>query len=309
MWRVNANTTTEVKMPTERVKHWVMTQERALQIYELIQTSLDPKTWEVIVKSENTKAPLGDFIDKAKKRIIFKPEFGNYSPSTVADDALTILGSLEVTFDQVRNRLEDSFRSILVVNEDMDQFIKGLESEVAVKEDENNALQNENVMLKDEIKLLKEEIRKKDAGIRPLTDVIRIRVNEIIKLYQQFKELIGDESEMKKFLPIFEKEVDTTIKLIEMRREQILSSYVDYTEPEVAEAVKSVDSAYKEPAEEVDEELKNLDDNAQFTGNMEFGEQEVGPEKPVGRELTSTELAEQIEREYAEEKKAKKRKK
>ena len=39
-------------MGKEREKHWKLTYERANEIYEYIQSSLDPDNWEVIVKSE-----------------------------------------------------------------------------------------------------------------------------------------------------------------------------------------------------------------------------------------------------------------
>ena len=212
-------------MNEERMKGWLLTQERAMEIYDFVQSSLDVGEWDVPIKSENfTKLQFSEFISKAKKRIIFKPEFSNFNPTVVADDCINILETMPVTFDQIKNRMEDVFRSILVVNEDMDGYIKDIEQDKEEMKIKLEELRNENQDIRDELELTKIELEKKQFGITPLTDIINIRVKEIVKLYNEFKACIGDEKEMKKFLPIFETEVDSTLKLIELKRKQVLES-------------------------------------------------------------------------------------
>lgn len=219
-------------MNEQRQKGWLLTQERAMEIYDFIQSSLEVTQWDVPIKSENfTKLPFADFLDKAKKRIIYKPEFSNFNPTVVADDCINILETMPQTFDQIKNRMEDVFRSILVVNEDMDGFIKDVEQDKEELKVQVSELEKQNQYLRDELEITKLELEKKQYGIKPLTDVIKIRIKEIIKLYGDFKKCIGEEKEMKKFLPIFEKEVDSTIALIQLKEQQVLESQV-YKRPE-----------------------------------------------------------------------------
>lgn len=250
---------------TERIKHWQLTQERALELYELIQSSLDPSTWEVFIKSENTKMTIQEFLEKGRKRIIYQPENSTYAPSVVADDALVIIDSLPASFDNLRNRLEDSFRSILVVNEDMNNFIASIEHETDTAKDEVENLRAENERLVSEVAHLKQELDDKMMGITPLTDVINIRVKEIIKLYEDFKKCLGNESEMKKFLPVFEKECEYTIKLIELKRKQVLESK-QFHNDEVEELGEEPEYLPDEGEEEV------VDDDA-VLGEVEMPEE------------------------------------
>lgn len=245
-------------MVEERGHRWELTNERALEIYELIMQSLDPETWEVLVKSENMNMSLGEFIKKGRTRIIYRPEFNNYNPSIVADDSLEILNSLKITFDNLKHRMEDSFRSILVVNEDMDSFIKSIEQERDEEKQNLKELQEENNDLREEIAQLKEELELKKEGIEPLTDIIQIRIKEIIKLYHEFKKCIGEESEMKKFLPIFQKEVDNTVKLIELKQKQIFENKA--RTPKIKETKET---------EFMDDDKESVDDNAKMPESTE----------------------------------------
>jgi len=202
------------------IKGYILVQERALEIYEYIQSSLDVTEWNVPIKSENyKKMSFKEFLEKAKKRIIYRPEFSNYNPSVVADDCINILETMPTTFDTIKNRMEDVFRSLLVVNEDMDGLLKDVEYQKNEYETTIRNLKKENQTLRDEIEITRIELQKKDEGLEPLMDIINIKLNDIINLYDDFKRILGNESEMRKFLPIFQKEIDTTKKLIEARKQ------------------------------------------------------------------------------------------
>lgn len=271
----------EPEIKTERAKSWLLTQERALEIYEFIQGSLDVTQWDIPIKSENfKKMGFADFLTKAKPRIVYKPEFANYNPSVVADDCINILETMPITFDQIKNRMEDVFRSLLVVNEDMDSFIKDIEYDKAEAETQITNLIKENQDLRDELELTKIELQKKEAGIKPLTDVIQIRIKEIIKLYQEFKSCIGKEEEMIKFLPIFEKEVESTIKLIQLKEAQVLNSELNeyLTSKQIANTPEEPTTTPKKEEEDFP------DDDAYF----ETEPDEDDPRPPMFREAEYT---------------------
>ncbi|MFC1754372.1 hypothetical protein ACFL96_13435 [Thermoproteota archaeon] len=252
-------------MVTERSRHWQLTQERALELYELIQNSLDPSTWEMFIKSENSKMSIGDFLEKARKRIIYQPENSVYAPSVVADDALVIIDSLPAAFDNLRNRLEDSFRSILVVNEDMNNFIEKIEQEADDAHAEADRARVDNQRLTDEIVHLKKELEDKQEGIKPLIDILNIRIKSILAMFQDFKKCLGNEEEMKKFMPIFDKEVEYTEKLVELKRKQILEST-----PFVPEEVEDESVFEEEDSLPPEEEEETVDDNAVLDGEPEL---------------------------------------
>lgn len=242
-----------------RADRWTLTAERALEIYELILSSLDPTTWDVWIKSQNKKMSLSDFVEAGKQRIIYRPEFAGYNPTEVADDSLTILNGLPDKFDHLKNRMEDAFRSILIVNEDMNQNIAGFEQEMEELRQDRELVIQENNDLRRQNAMLKEQLKKKEAGVQPLCEIIDIGCKEVIKLYEDFKKCIGEEEEMKKFLPIFQREVDTINKLIKLKQSQIFDSSIDIME---RANVHSYDSFSNE--EEFGEGEQEIDDNAVF---------------------------------------------
>lgn len=269
---------TGINPPNERAKGWLLTQERALEIYEFIQNSLDVTQWDLPIKSENfKKMSFADFITKAKPRIIYKPEIANFNPSIVADDCINILETMPMTFETIKNRMEDVFRSLLVVNEDMDSFIKDMEFDKTELNTQIRELEKENQILRDELELTKIELQKKETGIKPLTDIIQIRVKEIIKLYQDFKQCIGKEEEMIKFLPIFEKEVESTIKLIQLKETQVLNSelneYLTKKENEIKQR--------QETSEPLPPEEEFPDDDAYFEPESDEEEDQDDPRTPL----------------------------
>ena len=228
-----------------REKSWIILQKRGLELYEYIQQSLDPKQWEVPIESEGAMVPLDDFKKKAKLRL--NPHEHTFSPTTVASDSLVILDALDTLFYNVRNRLEDSFKSVLIVNEDMNEYVKGKDTEIGSKSTECQNLIDENKFLREKLDEVHKELKQKELGIKPLADIITLRVKEITKLYNDFKKAIGEDGDMKTFIPVFEREVDQTIKLMEIKKEQILKSAIDYSDLEYK-------PKEEEPEEEVEEE-------------------------------------------------------
>lgn len=240
-------------MPTERVKRWKVVQEQGEKLYELIQDSLDPNNWDVFVKSENVKVQLSEFLEKAQKRVYYKPEFGQYSPTNVATDSLAILQSLNVLFDNIKHRLEDAFKSILVASQDMDaqieymeEDIENLKLELEEQKEMNRRLAQDNIGYTLELK-------KKELLLEPLKDVIIAGTDDIINNLEEFKKHIGDKEQMERFRMSFEHDIDNLKKLVEIKRERLFNSKIDYAELRVKPEPNK--------REEKDEAEQAIDDN------------------------------------------------
>lgn len=210
-----------------REKHYTLTLERAKEIYEIILRTTDFNAWEVFVDSRQDRMLLSEFKEYAHTRMNHLDQGNPYNPSMVAKDCLMILDAQAGVFDNLGRQLENAFKGILVVNEDMGNNIEQFETEIEDNKQTITELEEQISHQAEEIELLQTQLQEKHDLIEPLRDIIEIRTEEIIKLYDDFKSAIGDDIKMKSFKDIFKKEIDCTKQLIRFKLKQILESSLD----------------------------------------------------------------------------------
>lgn len=273
-----------------RAKNWLVTQERAMDTFDRVCDSTNIESINVFVKSKREKQPIQEFINESRQRL--NPYGERFSPTTVADDAISVLEGIQYYLDSIRQRFEDSFRSLITVNEDMNEFIKSIEQDKNSHKDDMVHLKDENQRLRDENEKLKEKIKEKDEGFKPIADIVHVRSQELIKLFDEFKKTVGTGKveEMEKYLPLFEKEIEITKKLINIKQKVITQYDIEnlYDESSGAESKstgkKKSEAETKSKSESEDDlELEDLDDDF-----LDFDEEDSSTQKKPKKKKKKT---------------------
>jgi len=218
-----ANTQRKTNISEEREKSWLLTNERAMEIYDSLQEFTDLSTWEVLQHSTHKRIPLLELRDdtiKKLRNVGYEP----INPIHLCWDFVHVVDGLTGTMETMRTRLNDSFRSLLVVHEDMNNFIDGLETDEQGMKEKLIELEEENQHLQAQNDEMHKQLTFKEAGIKPLMDILDIRMTELLNMYKDMSKILDKPEDIKKYENIFKKEVERTYQLVEIKRQQIFET-------------------------------------------------------------------------------------
>lgn len=213
---------------SERGKRWTLTEERALEIYELLQNSMNTQNWDVYVLSLQEKVPMDDFMKRCQAMMSRNNPEVPFRPSIVAQDCMHYLRAFDDVLERLRHRMEDAFRSLLVVNEDMNKYLETMEDEtLQLKEDVKYA--NDRITeLERENEELRNQLKYKENGIHPVKRIVEVRMSQILELMDAMKKASTDDKQFKKYAVIIQEEVDHMASLVTQRQEQLFSGPIDF---------------------------------------------------------------------------------
>ncbi len=116
-----------------RNNFWETTQERAKELIQIGLDDTDLSKWMVHIQSTHQRVSLSKFI-QACSEALADPSHINHRPKKIAMDQQTVLEQLPILMEKFRNRFENAFSGMLLVNEDIYEFIKGKDAELAKQE-------------------------------------------------------------------------------------------------------------------------------------------------------------------------------
>lgn len=186
-------------MDTKKIEKWSITEELAIREYEMIIKALKPGEWKINISGHDEPITKKKFMEMAKTM------FQEGRVYDLLPHFFEILDSLDVQFDIIRKRLEESFRSMLITKSEMYEKIEAVNREIEDVKSENSILKS------------KEEVLNYDE----IFSLARIKVNSIVSMFTDLQKTSADIKKMSDFNILFNTEVDNAKLFLETKKKKM----------------------------------------------------------------------------------------